>query len=513
MKTSAAKILYTVILAVVIPAAHADTKARSSYGGSQSLSVNGVACPELVSWSGGDASAKVVVESAASAGATAKKHIGNPAYEPIIVEVALPLSPALQNSLADLCANRTSTLTLLLTNTDGTQLQATNALLTEARFPPLDATMSKDVWRLTLVFRPESTHAVSGGTTAPAGPRGKTTSSSNFRFTLGGLPGTDILGLAGFTVTRAAAAGGVGAERDFMAIPGSTQIPDLSVTIRHTGMTAWTGWRDDFIVQGNASDAQEKSGSLEILGSDIKTVLLTLQLSHVGIKRLARVPGPAESGVDRFQAELYCESISVASSPVAGATTPAATPETPAETAPADTGKTPAKEPAKTPDTPAETAPTDSKAPADAKTPAKEPPKTPEPAPSETGPAPAAAPATNPEAATNPQDKGPRDPADFPRAKDTTRTQYSAVRSKGFVQETVNYTARAKADDIMAFYEQRLKGSGWEETARYENDNGTNRAHQVTTTWTNDIRTVSMTFMDTASGIVEIQVVLQARGK
>jgi outer membrane biosynthesis protein TonB len=230
------------------------------------------------------------------------------------------------------------------------------------------------------------------------------------------------------------------------------------------------------------------------------------------------VPGPAESGVDRFQAELYCEGISVASSPIAGATTPAGTTETPAatpsaETAPADTSKTPAKEPAKTPDTSAETAPTDSKAPADAKTPAKEPPKTPEPAPSETGPAPAAAPATNPEAAASPKDKGSRDPADFPRAKDTTRTQYSAVRSKGFVQETVNYTARAKADDIMAFYEQRLKGSGWEETARYENDNGTNRAHQVTTTWTNDIRTVSMTFMDTASGIVEIQVVLQAREK
>lgn len=509
MKTSAAKFLYAAILAAVLPALNAQTPSRSYSAGTQYLSINGVACPELVSWSGGDASARVVVGPAPGAGSTAQKHIGNPAYEPIFVVVTLPLSPALQNSLADLCANRTSALSLLLTNIDGTQLQATNAVLTEARFPPLDVA-PKDLWRLTLVFRPDSTLAISAGTTAPVGPRPKTASSSNFRFNLSGLPGTGVLGIAGFTVTRAAA-GGVDAERDYTAAPGSTQIPDLSVTIRHTGAAAWAAWRDDFIIQGNASDTQEKSGSLEILGSgtDIQTVLLTLQLSHVGIKRLARVPGPPESGADRFQAELYCESISLASGPVAGATAPAATPETPAatpaqattpaETAPADS-KSPAKEPTKTP---AETAP------ADSKTPEKEPQKTPETAPAETTPAPAAAPAANSEAAS--KDKGPRDPADFPRAKDTTRTQYSAVREKGFVQETANYTAKAKSDDLMAFYEKELKGRGWEESARYENDNGTDRAHQIQTTWKKDIRTVSLTFMDTASGNVEIQVVLQER--
>ena len=87
------------------------------------------------------------------------------------------------------------------------------------------------------------------------------------------------------------------------------------------------------------------------------------------------------------------------------------------------------------------------------------------------------------------------------------------MKEPGFVQETANYTAKSKSGDLMVFYEKQLKGSGWEETARYENDNGTDHAHQITTTWKKDIRTVSMTFMDTVSGAAEIQVVLQARQK
>lgn len=491
MKTAAAKILTVVILAAVFPAARAATVSRTYSATPQSLSINGVTCPELVSWSGGDASARVVVESA-GVGATPKKHIANVVYEPIIIEVVLPLSRALQNSLSDLCANRTTTQTLLLTNSDGTQLQATNALLTEARFPPLDST-GKAAWRLTLVFRPESSHPVTSGATGSGRGGGRSARSSNFRLTLAGLPGNQVSHIEAFTITRAAAVGGVGDQRDYTAIPGSTQIPDLSVTVAHAGLTDWAGWRDDFVVQGNSDDAKEKSGSLDILAYDLQTVMLPLQLLHVGIRRLALVPGLGE-GPDTYRAELYCESMSVASVPVTGTTTPTSTMGTPATTpAPA------------TP--PAETAPADSKAPA------KEPAKTPETAATESAPAPADTPAVKSETATNLKDKGSRDPADFPRPEGTIRTQYSAVKEPGFVQETANYTAKSKSGDLMVFYEKQLKGSGWEETARYENDNGTDHAHQITTTWKKDIRTVSMTFMDTVSGAAEIQVVLQARQK
>lgn len=498
------------MLAAVLPAAQAAIS--KTYSARQTLSINGVACPELMSWSGGDASAPVVVE-ALSAGTSPKKHLGNFVYEPIIMVVTAPLSPALQNSLADLCANRTSTQTLLLTDVDNTKIQATNAQLIEARFPALDGG-SKNHWRLTLVFRPESTHPVAGGSTASAGTeiRPKGALSSNFRFALGSFPSGQVAGIEAFTITRAASAG-VGAERDYTASPGATQIPDLNIIVTQAGVAAWTSWRDDFIVQGNSDDPKEKNGSLDILGPDLQTVLLPLQLSHVGIKRFVQIPSLADNGPNFYRAELYCESMSVASSPVTNSSAPTTTSApaaTPAETAPADTAKTPEKEPDKTPTASTETAPADSKSPVDPKAPPKEPAKTPETTPAESSPA-TAAPAASAKSVTNPEDKGPRDPADFPRADGTRRTQYSAVREIGFLQETANYTAKAKSDVLMAFYEKNLKSGGWEETARYENDNGTDRAHQIISTWKKANRTASLTFMDASSGYTEIQAVVQER--
>jgi hypothetical protein len=305
-----------------------------------------------------------------------------------------------------------------------------------------------------------------------------------------------------FTVTRAPLVGGIGNDRDYYTAPQSTtQIPDLSVTIANAGAAAWSAWRDDFIIRGNSGDAQEKNGSLEILHPNLTTVLLPLQLAHVGIKRLAVLP-TGDGRPELFRAELYCEEISIASSPVTGATTPA-TP-TPAATTPAAT-------------TPAETAPAPTtepppSAPTDPKTPAEDPKKTPaaEVPPKDGGKTPAP---SSSEATANPEDKGSRDPADFPRAGGTTRTQYSAERQKDFLRETAKYTARAKADEIMAFYEKRLGGSGWKEVSRYENDNGNKGAHQITTIWADKNRSASMTFMDTDTGIVEIQIVVQSDPK
>jgi hypothetical protein len=190
MKISAAKIIGATILAAILPAAHAATTTRAQ-AAPQYLVINGTVSPELVRWSGGDASAAVVAESA-STGAAAKKHLGLPAYEPIIVEVGMPLSAALQNSLADLCANRPSVLTLVLIASDGTQYQAANAQLVEARFPALDAA-SAETYRLTLVFRPGSVQPVAGGSAVPTTPGSRASSRTSFRFALAGLPGSHVI--------------------------------------------------------------------------------------------------------------------------------------------------------------------------------------------------------------------------------------------------------------------------------------------------------------------------------
>ncbi len=489
MKASTAKVLCAAILAALPPASAATATSRFSLG-VQSLSIDGVVCTELVSWAGGDASAKVVVE---TSGTPTKKHLGNMAYEPIVMEVNVPLSPALQNSLSALCAGSATSQILLLTDTDGSQLQVNNAQLVEARFPALDAS-SRDSLRLTLVFRPGSTQASVGGANAPAGGAGmRRAISSNFRFSLAGLPGNQISRVEPFIITRAAPAGGVGAERDYAATPGATQIPDLSITLGPVSAPDWANWRNQFIVQGNSGDAQEKTGALEILGPDLQAVLLPLQLSHVGIKRLWHLPRAADGGADKYRAELYCEGMSVASTPTTG-TTAGTSPTNPA--------------PATPPPAPAAPAPTPAgPKPAETKPPASEPQKAPATGATESRPVPAEA--SN--SATNPEDKGPRDPADFPRYPGTVRTSYRSSRGNAYTEESALYKGSSKASSVMEFYEKQLGGSGWKETSRYESDYGSSGGSKISSPWEKGNRTATLTIWDTAPSIVEIEVRLQTK--
>ena len=69
-------------------------------------------------------------------------------------------------------------------------------------------------------------------------------------------------------------------------------------------------WADDFIIKGNNGQKYEKSGSIDFLTLDLKTVLATLTFSNLGIFRCA--PEKAEAGVEsirRVKAEMYCESM------------------------------------------------------------------------------------------------------------------------------------------------------------------------------------------------------------
>jgi len=200
----------------------------------------------------------------------------------------------------------------------------------------------------------------------------------------------------------------------------------------------------------------------------------------VGIKRLEQLPA-VDGRTDKVRAELYCEEMSVANV-LSLAPPPAAT------TGPAATLPAPAAPPAR------RSGGRQDPAPADTKAPAQEPTKTPR-LPLGNGTAPAAAPAVNAETATNPEDKV-TVTRDFPGPTARSAPNTKRARERLCPGSRPLHGPR-QIDEIMAFYEKRLKDSGWEETARYENDNGTNRAtrsHHVE----EDIRTVSMTFIDTA---------------
>jgi len=328
MRSLLASVSMTVAFALV--SAHAATTSRT-FSAAQSFSINGVDCPEVSSWSGGDISGSVVdVENSGAI----KKHIAQVSYEPIAIKAIPPLSAPLSACLADLCVGRSVPVTLELSGSDPKPLQATNAQLIEVQFAALDSG-SKDTYEIIFVFRAESVRPLASATTPSVKTaRASRALSSNFRFTLGALDTSRVASIEPFIITRATVDNAVGVMRDPMLQSGATKFSNLVVVTADASGASWTAWRDDFLVNGNNADEKELSGSLTLLGPDMKVPLLSLQMSHVGIVRLAHNPAPSGT-VARSSATLYCEQITLA----LPATTPSQNlpPATTAATPPKDT--------------------------------------------------------------------------------------------------------------------------------------------------------------------------------
>jgi len=88
--------------------------------------------------------------------------------------------------------------------------------------------------------------------------------------------------------------------------PANLEYPNLVVTLPEN--RAWSAFFEDFVVKGNNGDDKELAGRLEVLSPDLSTVLLGMDLHHVGIFGLdPEAPEPNADGVRRVKAELYCE--------------------------------------------------------------------------------------------------------------------------------------------------------------------------------------------------------------
>ena len=314
-------VIITVLYATIAMAAN--STGRSSSVTSQTFSIDGVACPEVLNWSGGDAFGTIVISNGT-------KHIANIANEPITIETVLPLSPPLAACVADLCANSANRRTLQLTNLDsngaavGAPLLATNAQLTEARFPAFDSS-SKDIIRVFLVFVSEQ---IRPAPTAPASPfsarRTSPPYASNFQLTIAGLNSSRVSRIEPFIIKRTIADSSIGVLRGGTPTPSSTEFPDLSLNFNEAAPTDWAAWRDDFFINGKHLDADEKDGSLQILGADQRTVIFTLKFSHIGLLRFSSQPD-ANNLPNRSRADLYCEQMSLGTN---ATTTPTTTPTT-----------------------------------------------------------------------------------------------------------------------------------------------------------------------------------------
>ncbi len=161
-----------------------------------------------------------------------------------------------------------------------------DALITEATFPTLDAS-SKEAAFLKFKIQPEAVElkAAAKSTVHQAtSPKQKMWSPNAFSFKLDGLNVSKVGKIDSFTVKQGVKALYVGGQRYPQYEPTKITFPDLSVHISQIYAGDIMDWYQTFVMRGHRDPKQEKSGSIEFLAPDHKTVIYRINLTGVGIK-------------------------------------------------------------------------------------------------------------------------------------------------------------------------------------------------------------------------------------
>ena len=287
--------------------------------GSYGLELQGVPVGVLKSVEGGDASADVVTEKMGSDFIT-RKHLAGVKYEDITVRLGMGMSGGVYDWIDKTMQHMDKRLNgaIVTADFDGkevSRLNFFNATISEIGFPACDST-SKEPGYITLKLTPDYTTRVPGSgqkvSLQPSPVQQKQWNPANFRLQLTDLDCTRVTQIDELTITRRTTSDAVGEMRDYEKEPGSLQIPDLAITFAESGSDGFRQWHENFVINGNSGQTNEKNGTLDYLSPNMKDVLFTLTFQHLGIFRLTpdkQVAGAEQ--VRRLRAEMYCEEMGV----------------------------------------------------------------------------------------------------------------------------------------------------------------------------------------------------------
>src|SRR5262249_14886234 len=85
------------------------------------------------------------------------------------------------------------------------------------------------------------------------------------------------------------------------------EFPNLRIELASASAESWRAWFGSFVIDGNSSSANEKTGTLSFLTPHMANAVATNTLHHLGIFRLENEPADTSGAVMRVVAELYCE--------------------------------------------------------------------------------------------------------------------------------------------------------------------------------------------------------------
>jgi hypothetical protein len=267
----------------------------------------------LKSLKGGAASAEVINEPGGP-GFFVKKRLGAFNYEEFALQFGLSMTKAVYDWIAASWKGDSSRKNGAFVACDfeyvvRSEREFSNALITETMIPAADA-KPKDPSYLSIRFKPEivrykkgSGQKISPGSVPK--PEQKIWLPSNFRLEIPGLDCKFVTKIDSFTVKRTLTSE-IGVGRDFDLQPGKLEFPNLTITVSEAHAQSWIDWHQDFVIKGNNSESNEKSGSLIFLSTDMSTELGRINFYNLGIFRLNLDAAEADQ-IEYVTAELYCD--------------------------------------------------------------------------------------------------------------------------------------------------------------------------------------------------------------
>lgn len=246
-----------------------------------------------------------------------KKHIGNPGFRDIRLEVGADMDKSFYNWIALAMQGEPARLNgaILAADFNGNvvrRLEFQRAQITEVTFPALDGA-SKETARMSIVLSPEETslnRKASGKLSLTSSKTQKRWLSSSFRLSIDGVDSLKVTKIDALTITFPRITFGECFRCEDLP-PGPTKLdfPHVVVTLTEPADSVYD-WFETFVIQGNAGDADEKGGTLEYLTPDLKTALFTLKLRNLGIFELMPVVEDAGGAtLPRLLAAMYCEAM------------------------------------------------------------------------------------------------------------------------------------------------------------------------------------------------------------
>ncbi|MDR4495180.1 MAG: hypothetical protein AB7P17_11560 [Nitrospirales bacterium] len=269
-----------------------------------------------------------VIEHPSTQSSYPQKQLAGILYEDIAMKCGQTMSPALyqwiQQTLAGPPSQRSGAiLTTNLNNQITDRKQFEDALLTEVTFPALNALAATTPVALGLTIK-SSQLTYQGGSGSqigvPLAPKVSPWLASNFRLMIDGLEQACnfVTQVEPILWKRAVTQSPVGARHAPVVTSGQIQTSPLVITLPQSQAAQFTQWFYQFVVQGQASDADERSGTLEYLTSDRQARLFTLRFEHLGILRMSPVPQSEASGNPLVKVEMYFESLQLTEYPGGG---------------------------------------------------------------------------------------------------------------------------------------------------------------------------------------------------